>query len=93
MDETLEPSGVEKILRVHSGWVPKPAVLAQKISELQRLAIQDDAKAVLESLCEVMPTFRPVTSNNLRQVIHRWQKTNGAMELGVIDRVLASRSK
>ena len=93
MDEALEASGVEKILRVRSGWVPKPAYLRQRISELQRLAIEGNAPAVLNLLYEVVPTFRPLSSNHSKQVIHRWQKTNGSLEVGVADHALASRSK
>jgi len=93
MDETLEPSEVEKILRVQSGWVPKPAYLAQKISELQRLAIQANAAAVLGLLYEVVPTFRPVSQNGSKQITHRWQKTSTSMERGVIGHAFATRRK
>ena len=93
MDEALEASGVEKILRVRSGWVPKPAYLRQRISELQRLAIEGNAPAVLNLLYEVVPTFRPLSSNHSKQVIHRWQKANGSLEVTVADHALASRSK
>jgi len=58
-DETVEPSSVEKILRVCSTWLPNPACLAQKISALELLATRGEAKAVVEMLCEVVPTYRP----------------------------------
>jgi FlaA1/EpsC-like NDP-sugar epimerase len=89
MDETLQPSEVEKILRVRSGWVAKPAFLGQKISELQRFAIQGNATAVLELLYEVVPTFRPFTRDSSRQVIHRLEKKNSPIEVTVGDHVLA----
>jgi len=91
MDESLEPSEAEKILRVQSGWVPKPGVLGEKISELQRLAIQGNASAVLDLLYEVVPTFRPLLSANGKQTIHRWEKANPPVELSV--HALASRQK
>lgn len=59
-DETLEPSGVEKILRVRPLPAPQPASLAQKLSELERLAIMGESAVLVEMLCEVVPTFHPL---------------------------------
>ena len=59
-DETLEPSGVEKILRVSPLSSPKPASLTHKLSELERLAITGESTALMELLCEVVPTFHPL---------------------------------
>jgi FlaA1/EpsC-like NDP-sugar epimerase len=59
-DETLEPSGVEKIFQVRSLRPSGPASLASKLSELERLAIEGRSEALLELLCEVVPSFRPL---------------------------------
>jgi FlaA1/EpsC-like NDP-sugar epimerase len=59
-DETLEPSGVEKILRVRSLRDSKPASLAEKLTELEYLAIGGRSDALIELLCEVVPTFHPL---------------------------------
>jgi FlaA1/EpsC-like NDP-sugar epimerase len=59
-DETLEPSGVEKILQVRSLQNSKPASLAEKLTELERLAIGGRSDALIELLCEVVPTFHPL---------------------------------
>jgi FlaA1/EpsC-like NDP-sugar epimerase len=59
-DETLEPSGVEKILRVRSLPSRKPMSLATQLSELERLAITGESTALIERLCEAVPTFHPI---------------------------------
>jgi FlaA1/EpsC-like NDP-sugar epimerase len=59
-DETLEPSRVEKILQVRSQRSPRQAHLVKKLSELERLAIEGKSEALIELLCEVVPTFHPV---------------------------------
>jgi FlaA1/EpsC-like NDP-sugar epimerase len=59
-DEMLEASGVEKILRVRSSALPGSVLLAQKFSELERLAIEGKSKAVVDLLCEVVPTLPPL---------------------------------
>jgi FlaA1/EpsC-like NDP-sugar epimerase len=58
-EETLEPSGVEKILQVQSQLSPRPALLAAKLSELERLAIEGNSEAVIDLLCEMVPTLQP----------------------------------
>jgi FlaA1/EpsC-like NDP-sugar epimerase len=59
-DETLEPSEVEKILQVRSLQASKPATLTEKLTELERLAIEGRSDALIELLCEVVPTFHPL---------------------------------
>jgi FlaA1/EpsC-like NDP-sugar epimerase len=58
--ESLHPSGLEKISRVQVGYVPEPTLLAQKVTLLERFALQSDSKHVTECLCELIPTFHPV---------------------------------
>jgi FlaA1/EpsC-like NDP-sugar epimerase len=58
-DEKLEPSGVEKILRVCSQQASSPGNLAKKLSDLERLAIEGKLEALIEALCDVVPTFHP----------------------------------
>lgn len=60
IDETLEPSGVEKILQVRSACLPQPTLLTQKISELERLAKDGKSIAVIALLAEMLPTFQPL---------------------------------
>jgi FlaA1/EpsC-like NDP-sugar epimerase len=59
VDETVEPSSVEKVLRVRPRWLPEASFLALQISELERLAARGESGAVIEQLCELVPTFRP----------------------------------
>jgi FlaA1/EpsC-like NDP-sugar epimerase len=58
-DETLEASGVEKILQVQSVGPPPLPLLLQQISQLERLAIEGKSHAVIKLLSEVVPTFQP----------------------------------
>jgi FlaA1/EpsC-like NDP-sugar epimerase len=58
-DETIEPAGIEKILQVRSLRPARPPSLAKKLSELERLAIEGRSDALIERLCEVVPTFHP----------------------------------
>jgi len=60
-DEALQPSGVEKILQVRSQRHPGPAYLGKKLSELEWLAIAGKSEALLDLLCEIVPTFHPCT--------------------------------
>jgi FlaA1/EpsC-like NDP-sugar epimerase len=65
MDEMLVAADVEKIMRVESGWVPDLELLIQKIAQLERLAMEGKSARVVEGLCEIVPTFRPMGSGNL----------------------------
>jgi FlaA1/EpsC-like NDP-sugar epimerase len=89
MDETLEHSEAEKILRVQSGWISNPALLAQKMSELERLAIEGNTPAVLELLYKVVPTFRPATPDTSMQVVHYFGKADSVDELEMVRHTLA----
>ncbi|MGE0826103.1 MAG: polysaccharide biosynthesis protein [Candidatus Binatia bacterium] len=57
-DETPEPSGVEKIMRVRSAAIPAPEVLIARISLLEQLAMKGDAEAAVAVLNELIPSFR-----------------------------------
>jgi FlaA1/EpsC-like NDP-sugar epimerase len=61
MDETAEPSGVEKIMRVRPAWLPEPARLVQQIEEIEQLAREGKSRAAIERLGEIVPSFQPVT--------------------------------
>lgn len=63
MDETLEASGVEKIWRVQSSFHADPAFLMQKLSELERLAIEGKSKAVVDLLSQMVPTMPQSRTN------------------------------
>jgi FlaA1/EpsC-like NDP-sugar epimerase len=62
MDETVEPSVVEKIMCVQCGGTPEPYLLHQKLSRLEELAKNGYASAVCQLLYEIVPAFRPLTS-------------------------------
>ena len=83
MDEMLVPSGVEKILRVQSGWIPGLEYLTEKIEKLERLAINGHPGPALELLCEIVPTFRPVNTETAKQLSQGWAKKVGKSNLRV----------
>ncbi len=58
-DESVELAGVEQILRVRPRWISDPDVLEKGVEKLERLAVQGDAEAVIEQLCEMVPTYKP----------------------------------
>jgi FlaA1/EpsC-like NDP-sugar epimerase len=66
VDERLEPSGMEKIWRVHLSWSPHLAFLTQKISELEHLARAGKSEEIKELLAEVVPTFQPIQPSGER---------------------------
>jgi FlaA1/EpsC-like NDP-sugar epimerase len=63
MDETMMRSEVEKINIVDSGWIPELPYVAQKISNLERLAIEGKSEEIIKMLFEIVPTFRPALVN------------------------------
>jgi FlaA1/EpsC-like NDP-sugar epimerase len=58
-DETAEPVPAERILRVASTPRPDGEWLDRKVTELEHLAVAGDAKAVIEQLRRLVPTYRP----------------------------------
>ncbi len=60
MDEALATSGVDKIQRVQSGWIPDEKFLKQNIDRLEHLAMDGQGRGVVASLYKLVPTFRPV---------------------------------
>jgi FlaA1/EpsC-like NDP-sugar epimerase len=60
MDEALVASGVEKIRRVQSGWIPELRSLQQTIGRLEKLASEGEARMVIDQLYKLVPTFRPL---------------------------------
>jgi FlaA1/EpsC-like NDP-sugar epimerase len=62
MDEALEPSPMEKILQVNSGWMPKLEELTAKMAMAEQYAMRGKSAALLRLLDEMVPTFRPVNS-------------------------------
>jgi FlaA1/EpsC-like NDP-sugar epimerase len=73
-DEQLEPSGVEKILRVRPAWRPQLALLTRQISELERLAIEGKTQQVIDLLREIVPTFHPLRSSAATPGIHAQER-------------------
>jgi FlaA1/EpsC-like NDP-sugar epimerase len=70
-DETLESSGVEKILRVKPGSIPQLNFFTKQISEIERLAVDAKSEAVIQLLYEMVPTFRSVDPEISNKVVHR----------------------
>ena len=60
MDEALAASGVDKIQRVQSGWTPDVKFLQKNIDRLENLAAQGQSGAVIDSLYQLVPTYRPL---------------------------------
>ena len=85
MDETLVASGAEKILRVQSGWIPDLESLVQKISELEEFAMSDKLGVMIQLLCDLVPTFRPLNGNIVTQAqrrVKREQRAGGWRAVG-----------
>jgi FlaA1/EpsC-like NDP-sugar epimerase/UDP-N-acetylmuramyl pentapeptide phosphotransferase/UDP-N-acetylglucosamine-1-phosphate transferase len=62
-DETLEPVPADRILRVVPNSRPDPERLTREVAELEHLAAAGDAKAVIDQLCRLVPTYRPVVQD------------------------------
>jgi FlaA1/EpsC-like NDP-sugar epimerase len=86
MDETLVASGAEKILRVQSGWIPDLESLVQKIAELEEFAMSDKLGVMIQLLCDLVPTFRPLNGNiatqGAQRRVKREQRAGGWRAVG-----------
>jgi FlaA1/EpsC-like NDP-sugar epimerase len=78
MDEMLVPAEVDKIQLVKSGWIPELKLLIEQIAALEHLAISGRSGRVIESLCEMVPTFRPMNAIDLKQLRQRRAKREAA---------------
>jgi FlaA1/EpsC-like NDP-sugar epimerase len=58
VDENVESSGLEKILRVKPMWRPDLRTVTGQLTELERLAVRGASKELVELLGEIVPTFR-----------------------------------
>jgi len=75
-DEAVHSSDVEQILQVEPKNVCEGAALEEQIAELELFVGKNDAKAVIEKLCEVVPTYRPDNVKTLEigvgsETVHR----------------------
>jgi len=68
MDEAIESSGVDKIQRINSAWVPDVEFITQKISEMERLATEGKSKTLIQLICQLVPTFRPLEPKSFQQI-------------------------
>ena len=68
MDEAIESSGVDKIQRINSAWVPDIEFITQKISEMERLATEGNPKRLIQLICQLVPTFRPLEPKSFQQI-------------------------
>ncbi len=66
-DEGIQPSAVEKVLRVKGHSAPPLEGFDADVAELGRLARLSDSRAVIEQLGRIVPSFRP-DPNLLRRV-------------------------
>jgi FlaA1/EpsC-like NDP-sugar epimerase len=71
MDEMIVPAEVDKIRRVQSAWVANLDFVTQKIDEMERLALNGQARMALELLYEMVPTFRPIEGETSEQMRRR----------------------
>jgi FlaA1/EpsC-like NDP-sugar epimerase len=61
--ETVQTSGADKILKIRLANHAEPAALMDRIVEMEKFAIAGMSKALLQSLCEIVPNFHPVGLN------------------------------
>lgn len=63
-DETVQSSGMEKILQVQVGHLPETTLLMQAIATLEHFASEGASKEVLDSLCDLVPTYHSTRAAN-----------------------------
>ena len=61
--ETVLTTGADKILKIRPAFHVDSAALMDRIVELEKLAIAGMSKALLKSLCEIVPNFQPIVLN------------------------------
>lgn len=66
VDETVQPSGVEKIVRVQVAHLPESTMLARQIMQLEQYAVQGRTKEVIDCLSETVPTYQPASAASER---------------------------
>jgi FlaA1/EpsC-like NDP-sugar epimerase len=62
--ETLEPSAIDKILKVRSNAVASTALVPAHIARLEQLAEEGDSAGVLKQLSLIVPVFRPAVEES-----------------------------
>ena len=85
MDETIEASGTEKIMKVKSGWVPELELLQKQILELEQLARQGNSGVLIEALCRVVLTYRPVGRPAAKQTDDLFEDQPSLPILGILN--------
>lgn len=85
MDEALIPSGVDKIRRVQSGWIPDLKALRQSIDRLEALASDGQARPVVELLCRLVPTFRSLGLDPAGEFDRHRPRRNRVSKLRIAD--------
>jgi len=83
-DESTEPSGVENISRVRPAGILEPTFLTEKISKLEYLAMKEKSKAIIDLLCEIVPTFHPERPDTQNEVSHRRKKLKPFTALKIV---------
>jgi FlaA1/EpsC-like NDP-sugar epimerase len=84
MDETVIPCGLEKIFKVQSGWVSNTDLVAQRISELEEIAIDGKSEKVIGLLYEAVPSFRPANLDTSRQTDQRPEPARPLPAFGIL---------
>ncbi len=76
-DETVEPSGQDKILRVRSKWTAQRAGLREELASLEHHSYQSDSQAVMTLLKELVPAYQPNSSSGAMTVCAADGQVNG----------------
>ena len=85
MDEALVASGVDKIQRVQSGWIPDVKFLKQNIDRLETLASDGQCRGVVDSLYKLVPTFRPVAAAAANPANGQRPRSNRLQKMRIAD--------
>ena len=85
--ETIDPSSVDKIIRVHRPTHVGRDSLAPKLGELEQAALWGNAQNVVTLLKELVPTFKPSEEGNLvrasEKAISFKENTPGSVNKGM----------